>query len=102
MAPVQPPSASPALAEVVPNDPFNRDSWGVPEQLPPLGAVKEKDWSYIRREGDVREELFVLREDPKERRNLAADPTAQMTLRQMRAALNRLTGGPLLPKRFHY
>ncbi len=102
VAALQPRSASPALAEVVPNNPFKRDAWGVPEQLPPLGAVKAPDWSYIRREGDVREELFDLREDPKEQRNLAADPTAQTTLRQMRAALNRLTGGPLLPNRFPY
>ena len=98
-ATVKPRSASPALAEVAPNDPLDRDFWGVPEQLPPLGAVKEKDWSYIRREGDVREELFHLREDPKEQRNMADDPAAQSTLRQMRAALDRLTEGPLLPRR---
>ena len=85
MAPIQPAIASPALAEVVPNDPLNRDSWGVPKQLSPLGAVKEKDWSYIRREGDVREELFHLRDDPREQHNLAGDPSAQPTLKQMRA-----------------
>ena len=60
------------------------------------------DWSYIRREGDVREELFHLREDAKEQRNLAGDPAAQTTLEQMRAALDRLTGGPLLPERFSH
>jgi arylsulfatase A-like enzyme len=95
VAPVQPPSASPALAEVVPNDPGNRDSWGVPKPLPPLRAVKEKDWSYIRREGDGREELFRLREDPKEQHNLAGDPATQTTLQQMRATLDRLAGGSL-------
>jgi arylsulfatase A-like enzyme len=99
-APVQPPSASPALAEVVPNDPGDRDAWGVPKPLSPRGALKEKNWSYIRREGDVREELFHLREDPSEQHNLAGDPAAQSTLQQMRAALHRLTGGPLLPERF--
>ena len=83
-----------------PEQPAQSRFLGVPEQLPPLGAVKERDWSYIRREGDVREELFHLREDPKEQRNLAGDPAAQTTLRQMRAALDRLTGGPLLPERF--
>jgi arylsulfatase A-like enzyme len=99
---VKPPVGSPALAEVVPNDTFKRDFWGVPEQFPPMGAVKDKDWSYIRQEGDVREELFRLREDPRELRNLANDPAAQMTLRQMRAALNDQTEGPLLPVRFKY
>jgi arylsulfatase A-like enzyme len=95
VVPVQPPSASPALAEVVPNDPGNRDSWGVPKPLPPIRAVKEKDWSYIRREGDGREELFRLREDPKEQHNLARDPATQTTLQQMRATLDRLAGGSL-------
>ena len=83
-----------------PDEPKHRDYWGSPRQLPPLGAIKEKDWSYIRREGDVREELFHLSQDAKEQRNLAGDPTAQTTLRQMRAALDRLTAGPLLPERF--
>jgi arylsulfatase A-like enzyme len=100
VAPVQPPSTSPALAEVVPENPLIRNSWSAPKPLSPLGAIKEKDWSYIRREGDVREELFHLREDPKEQHNLAGDPTAQAALQQMRAALDRLTGGPLLPERF--
>ena len=99
--PDQPASPSPALAEVVPNDPFDRNFWGVPRPLPPLGAFKEKNWSYIRREGDAHEELFHLREDPKERHNLAGDPAAQATLQQMRARLERLTGGPLLPERFN-
>jgi arylsulfatase A-like enzyme len=100
--PVKPPVGSAVLAEVVPNDTFHRDFWGIPEQFPPLGAVKDKDWSYIRQEGDVREELYRLREDPTEQRNLAGDPAAQTRLRQMRAALGRLTEGPLLPGRFHY
>ena len=68
-----------------------------PSERPPLGAVKDGEWSYIRREGDVHEELFHLREDAKEMRNLAGDPAAQTILQQMRAALDRLTGGPLLP-----
>jgi len=101
-APEQPPPTSPALAEVVPNDPLNRNSWGVPNPLPPLGAVKGKDWSYIRREGDVCEELFQLRADPKEKHNLASDPASQTTLHQMRATLDHLTGGPLLPERFRH
>ena len=41
-------------------------------------------------------------EDPKEQRNLAGDPAAQTTLEQMRAALDRLTAGPLLPERFSH
>ncbi len=95
------PPVPPSLAEVSPNDPFHRDFWGVPERRPPLGAIKDGEWSYIRQEGDVHEELFHLREDVKEMRNLASDPAAQTTLQQMRATLGRLTGGPLLPQRFN-
>ena len=57
-APSRPAFTSRALAEVVPNDPLHRNAWGVPKQLSPLGAVKENEWSYIRWEEDVREELF--------------------------------------------
>jgi arylsulfatase A-like enzyme len=99
-APILAPPVSPALAEVVPNDPRNRDSSGAFRQLAPLAAVKDIDWSYIRREGDVREELFRLSEDPKEQRDLARDPSSGATLRRMRAALSTLTAGPLLPRRF--
>ena len=102
VAPAQPPSAVPALAEVARHDRHQRDFWGLPKTLPPLGALKGKDWSYIRWEGDVREELFHLPKDPKEQHNLAGDPAAQTTLEQMRRVLDGLTGGPLVPERFSH
>jgi arylsulfatase A-like enzyme len=94
-------SATSTLAEVVPNNPRKRDYWGLPEQRPPQGAVKDGEWSYIRQEEDFHEALFHLREDAKEMRNRADDPAAQTILQQMRAALDRLTGGPLLQRRFN-
>ena len=100
-APIEPEPSLSNLAEVVPlAGPRTHDDWGWPKQLPPLGAVKATEWSYIRREGQVREELFHLADDAKEQRNLASDPSAQTTLGLMRAALDRLTGGPLSPERF--
>jgi arylsulfatase A-like enzyme len=93
-------TASPTLAEVVPLDPLKRDSRGAPRQLLPLGAVKERDWSYIRRERDVHEELFDLRSDPSEQHNLAAEPDRKSILDQLRSVLDRLTDGPLVPERF--
>ena len=96
-------TADPAFAEVVPNPnliPKNLDPASVAKPIWPLGSLHEADWSYIRREGDVREELFHLRDDSKEEHNLAADPTAHPTLDRMRAALGRMTGGPLVPVRF--
>jgi arylsulfatase A-like enzyme len=99
-APLERASSDSALAEVVPNDPSNVDSSGLPKKAWPLGALVEGEWSYIRREGDSREELFNLRSDAKEQRNLAGDAAAQPTLERMRAALGGLTAGPLLPQRF--
>jgi arylsulfatase A-like enzyme len=90
-----------ALAEVLPNDGRNRDSAGLPVKRWPLGAVIEQDWSYIRHEEEHREELFHLGADPREQRNLAGDPAAAPTLERMRAALDRLTAGPLVPQRFN-
>ncbi len=91
---------SPPLAEVVPNDPSNLDASGLPKKAWPLGALIQGEWSYIRREGDRREELFHLRADAREERNLAGEPDAQPTLIQLRDALGRLTAGPLVPNRF--
>jgi arylsulfatase A-like enzyme len=98
----RPSSDDRALAEVVPNpnQTENRNSAGAPQPNWPLGSLHETGWSYIRREGNVREELYHLRDDPKEERNLAADQAAQSTLERMRQALGQITAGPLMPNRF--
>jgi arylsulfatase A-like enzyme len=98
---IRPAFALSAFAEVVPlAGPRTQDYWGSPRQLPPLGAVKERDWSYIRREGEIREELFHLKADAEEQRNLAGDPSVETILGRMRAVHDRLAGGPVLPGRF--
>ncbi len=97
----EPPAASPALAEVVPYNALKRPSRSDAERRFPLGAVKERDWSYIRREDNAHEELFHLPRDPNEQSNRAEDPGARTTLQHMRATLDRLTEGPLLPGRFN-
>jgi arylsulfatase A-like enzyme len=89
-----------ALSEVVPIDPINPDVTQLLEPRWPFAALTEGDWTYIRREGDVREELFHLREDPNELHNLAGDPAMAPRLERMRKALGRLTEGPLTPQRF--
>ena len=94
LEPVQHALVSPALAEVVP-DPRKREQVGLPMQLSPQVALKDSEWSYIRREADAGEKLFHLREDANEQRDLVSDPAAQMSLERMRSALDRLTGGPL-------
>ena len=90
--------ASPPLAEVVPNDPHqHRDYWGLPRQLSPLASHKQGRMVLHPAQADGHEELFRLRDDPKEQRNLAGDPFTQVTLARMRAVLDRLTAGPAFP-----
>jgi arylsulfatase A-like enzyme len=102
LAPVQPASALPAFAEVLPLDWQERDYWGIPKQEPPLRTVVENDWKYIRWEGSAREELFHLSDDAKEERNLARNPSAQGILNRLRNTLDRLTGAPHLADRPHH
>ncbi|MGP0063556.1 MAG: sulfatase [Isosphaeraceae bacterium] len=98
-SPASNPERDRALSVVVPLDSLNPD----PAQLflPrwPLAALTEGDWTYIRREGEVREELYHTRDDRQEQHDLAADPTRRSTLEHMRDALGRLTNGPLTPQR---
>jgi arylsulfatase A-like enzyme len=89
-----------ALSEVVPVDPLEPNPPRDRERRWPLAALTEGDWTYIRREGEVREGLFHRLTDPGESQNIAGDPAAQSMLEKMRKALDRLTGGPLTPERF--
>jgi arylsulfatase A-like enzyme len=95
-----PDTSEPALAEVVPGFATNVDAYGLPRKTWPLGAINDGDWSYIRGEGDVHEELFRVGQDAREQHNLARDPAAVAVLERMRQSLVRLTSGPLLPQRF--
>jgi arylsulfatase A-like enzyme len=89
-----------SLSELVPNDPKSRNYWGFPVPLPPRASLKDSEWSYMRREVEVGEQLYHLTEDAHEQHNLAQDPSVQNTLRRLRASLNQWTNGPLLPSRF--
>ena len=72
----------------------------LPQDVVAAGRPQGREWSYIRHEGDVREELFHLGEDAREQHNLASDPATLPMLERMRATLGRITGGPLVPTRF--
>lgn len=91
-----------ALSEVVPYDPLDPAADRlIREPRWPLAALSNGEWTYIRREGEIREELFHVRVDATESRNLAADPAAQAPLERMRQLLGGLTAGPLTPGRFN-
>ena len=89
-----------SLSELVPNDPNNRNYWGLSAPLPPRASLKDSEWSYMRREVEVGEQLYHLTEDAREQRNLAQDPSVQNTLRRLRTSLDQWTKGPLFPSRF--
>jgi len=94
-------SGESALAELVPNETLD-GSASDSSRLPwPLAALTEGGWSYIRREGQVLEELYHLREDPREQHNIAASASSRSRLERMREVLSRLTLGPLTPDRFN-
>jgi arylsulfatase A-like enzyme len=101
VVPQPPDSSRAALAELVPGDAAYRDSYGLPEKTWPMSAINNGEWSYIRTEGKLREELYHLSIDAYEQRNLLHDPAAQAALGRLRQALSGLTGGTLSPQRFH-
>jgi len=90
-----------ALSEVVPLDGHTPDSAQFFKARRPLAALTEGAWTYIRREEDVREELYSGKDDAGELHNLAADPALRPTLERLRSNLDRLTAGPLTPERFN-
>jgi len=64
--------------------------WDV-ENIPPSEGVRTDDWKYLRYVRDTAlEELYYLRNDPHESRNLATDPDHQETLEELRAKLEEL------------
>jgi arylsulfatase A-like enzyme len=95
-------ASDPVLSEVVPLDSFGADpSQFLTKQRWPLAALTEGDFTYIRREGELREELFRGRDSIDESRNLADQPAMQPILERLRKALTELTAGPLTPRRFN-
>jgi arylsulfatase A-like enzyme len=92
-----------ALSELFPDpDALGLDTTHSLKPHWPLAALSEGDWTYIRQEGEVREELFHVGEDANEQHNLAGDPAMQTRLARMRTALSRLTGGAVEPKRLQH
>ncbi len=92
---------SPALSELAPETspysnprPSNLRPW-------PMATLIDGDWSYTRRDGDLLELLFNLREDAGELQNRAHDPAVRPMLERMRETLRHLTAGPLTPDRFN-
>jgi arylsulfatase A-like enzyme len=98
----EPLASAPLLAELVPIRSFDLDpSQWLTMPRRPMAALTLGDWKYIRREGDIREELFHLRDDAQERHNRAGDPALQPVLERMRGTLSRLMAGTLTSQWFN-
>jgi hypothetical protein len=88
-----------AVSEVAPTGPFDPNRLWLPVFQDPIASLAEDDWVLIRQEGEPYEQLFNIREDPKEVHNLARDPAMQPRMQQMRKTLDGLTGGLLTLER---
>jgi arylsulfatase A-like enzyme len=95
-----PPTAEPALSEVVLTDPRDPSPERVLEYRQVLASLADETWTYIRRQETRREELYHLRTDARESHDLSGDAAMQGVLERMRQALDRTTAGPLTPQRF--
>jgi arylsulfatase A-like enzyme len=93
--------AESALAELIPNETLGPGAPDPSRRPWPLAALSEDGWSFIRQEGEVHEELYHLREDPREQNDVAASAGSRPRLERMRDAVSRLTLGPLTPERFN-
>jgi arylsulfatase A-like enzyme len=93
--------AEEALAELVPNETLVPGGPDSPRRPWPLAALAEGGWTYIRREGDIREELYHLPDDPRQQHDVASGSGSRPRLERMRDAMSRLTLGPLTPERFN-
>jgi arylsulfatase A-like enzyme len=82
-----------ALSEVAPTGPFDPNRLHLPVFQDPMASLAEDDWVLIRHEGEGEDQLFNLREDPKEVHDLARDPSTQSRIQQMRRTLDGLIGG---------
>jgi arylsulfatase A-like enzyme len=64
-----------------------RNSAGPPDHIPPSEGVRTRDWKYIvwlEQKGPAHEELYDLRNDPLEMKNLATAPEHGKMLEQLR------------------
>lgn len=71
------------------NGPASRDSVVVYDEYGPVRMVRTHDWKYVHRYPAGPHELFDLRVDPDERRNLMADPVAATVAAALRSRLER-------------
>ena len=91
-APIEVPSDR-AISEVAPTGPFDPNRLQLPPFEIPMASLAQDDWVLIRRQDQSDEQLFHLRDDPKQRNNLAGDSSTQSRIQQMRQTLDELIGG---------
>ncbi len=62
-----------------------------PWPVPPNRAVRTREWKYITyNKGKMEDELYYLKEDPREQNNLIADPAASVRKDELKKEMERL------------
>ena len=89
-----------AVSEFVLTDLLSPDPAAMLRDRQAWASLADGDWIYIRREGNMQEELFNMRDDAAELHNHAQNPPMQSVLERMRGTLDRMTAGPLTRDRF--
>jgi arylsulfatase A-like enzyme len=87
------PAVSTAFSELYTPNPRKANPGRSPAERGALIAVAEGDYTYIRNEGDGREELFNEREDPQELSNRAGLRDMKPLLEQFRKQVDRFRSG---------
>ena len=75
------------LSELASPSPVDSSHGRSPARRGPLVSLALDDLLYIRNEGDASEELYNLRDDPRELTNLVGRPTLKPTLQRFRELL---------------
>jgi arylsulfatase A-like enzyme len=88
-AEAHPPEADAARSELDSSNPSDPNRGRSPARRGPMVALAEKDFIYIRNEGDGREELYSARNDPHELVDLAGSEAMLSVLRRFRDRLGR-------------
>lgn len=69
------------------------------DEFGPVRMIRTRDWKYVYRHAYGPEELFDLRNDPKERENLAEEPAHKERKRELKAAMDEWFAQYVIPSR---
>ncbi len=87
-----------AISELASPNPYDPNQGRSPIHRGALASIADRDYVYIRNEGDGSEELFNERADPNEFDNRARLPAAQVVKERLRTRLDRMRASRGVPR----